>query len=81
MSQQTMRAKKLCFTGYEWFICPVTSETSPTGREMVFLAETIEKAVDSCLYAERLRNRAAKVGPTGRVVYNGNYSIVFTNPK
>ena len=49
-----------------------TETIQPTGREHVYLANTIDEAVQHCLYTCRLANAAAKVGQTGRVVYTGN---------
>lgn len=51
---------------------------NPTGRELLFLADTIGDAVGHCLYTARLHNGHAFIGPSGRVVHDGKlaYSIV-----
>lgn len=51
-------------------------EMNETGRQLVFLADNITTAVQSCLYTLKLKNGNAHVGPTGRVVYDGNGNCV-----
>jgi hypothetical protein len=48
-----------------------------TGRKFQFQAQSVDRAVAQCLCAETLRNRPARTGPTGKVVYVGDRSVVF----
>ena len=42
-----------------------------TGHVGIHLADTIDEAVQQVLYTARLKNGAATIGPTGRVVHTG----------
>jgi hypothetical protein len=53
----------------------------PTGRELRFLANTIAEAVGYALYTLKLRNGNAKVGPSGRAVYDGCGNGVVVVPE
>jgi len=49
-----------------------TNTLEQTGRTLTFLGNDDEHAIRSALYTARLTNGAAKLGPTGRVVYLGD---------
>ena len=46
-------------------------DLAETGRTETYIAKTVSEAVKHCLYTKQLRNRCAKIGPSGRVVYDG----------
>lgn len=41
------------------------------------MAETIEEAVRSCVYTMKLSNTKARTGPTGLIVYSGEFAYSF----
>ena len=49
-----------------------TDDGEPTGRTETFQADSIHDAVAAVLYARQLKNAAAEVGPSGRVVHAGD---------
>jgi hypothetical protein len=49
-----------------------------TGRIEFYHASDIATAVANLLYSKRLSNGAAKIGPTGRAVYSGNFCYSVT---
>lgn len=81
MQPRDLEAKKRCIIGHEFFIDNQQNELILTGRQVTFLADDPDEAVAFCLYTERLRNGQARIGPTGRTVYSGNYAIVFPAEK
>jgi len=46
-------------------------DIQPTGTVETYGADTFEQAVAAVLYAHRLHDGNARLGPTGRVIYCG----------
>lgn len=64
----------------------VVSEFNPntcvmTGKTEVFCADDVHAAVESVLYAKRLRDGRAHLGPTKRVVYASGHGYVIVPDK
>jgi hypothetical protein len=52
-----------------------------TGREETYQSPDIASAVQSVLYTRKLANGGAFIGPSGRVVYAGEFGYSVIQPR